>query len=58
MEILGHLTGGVEKDETDIAALASTRRGIGEDDIGKVGTRFQDLDTQFQSAVKNRCCAV
>ncbi|KAK6075617.1 LysM domain-containing protein [Seiridium cupressi] len=55
MEILGALTGGVEKDEADMATLAKTRRGISGDDIGKIGSSFKDMDNDFQSIIKRTC---
>ena len=55
MELLGLLTAGGTKDEEDFAKMAETRRGIPDDDLGKIGTFFQDTDHEFQDIIELPC---
>jgi len=57
MEIFGLLTAGGTRDEDEFSEMSATRKGISEDDIGKIGTTFQKLDGQLQSIVSKVCKA-
>ena len=57
MELLGALSGGVSKDEDDVADLAAARESLAEDDIAKLGDSFVSLDNKLQSIVKGSCAA-
>lgn len=56
MDILGILTAGGFKDETDFASMAATRRGIDSDDLTKIGADFKKADDDFQAVIKMKSC--
>jgi len=55
MDILGALIGAGVRDEEDFASMAATRREISVDDLAKIGTTFEELDSNFQAIIKHDC---
>lgn len=55
MELLGLLTAGGTRDESDFAEMAATRRGISEDELGKIGSFYKDVDDDFQNTLTKSC---
>ncbi|KAK2616718.1 hypothetical protein QQS21_000330 [Conoideocrella luteorostrata] len=55
MEILGLLTAGGSKRAKDYSSMATARRGIQDEKLGKIGATFKKMDDQFQSIIKHKC---
>ncbi|PTB38652.1 hypothetical protein M441DRAFT_49043 [Trichoderma asperellum CBS 433.97] len=55
MQLLGLLTAGGTRDEGDSTKMASTRRGISEDDLGKIGSFYKEADDDFQDVIRQSC---
>lgn len=55
MAILGAISGAGVRSENDFAKIGSARRGLGGDELKKIGNSFADADAKFQNVIKHEC---